>query len=161
MRLESAAGQRLWLSVWQADSRSLESGDLAGSRVFCVCVCVVWKGWGGVGRRLQVAWGVLMLYLTIDFFFLHCAADQWHVTQRPSVLVCEWGMGAWKQDVNHSIIYHLLLLRVLRPPGGDSSISFGTDDNSTPRKDKMASNIFAEPVDPHAHRRNNPPSNSI
>ncbi|XP_032394353.1 jupiter microtubule associated homolog 1 [Etheostoma spectabile] len=48
--------------------------------------------------------------------------------------------------------------RVLRPPGGTSSISFGTDDNSTPRKDKMASNIFAEPEDPHAHRRNNPPT---
>ncbi|XP_024127522.1 jupiter microtubule associated homolog 1b [Oryzias melastigma] len=48
--------------------------------------------------------------------------------------------------------------RVLRPPGGDSSISFGADDNSTPRKNKMASNIFAEPDDPHAHRRNNPPT---
>ncbi|XP_029364632.1 jupiter microtubule associated homolog 1 [Echeneis naucrates] len=48
--------------------------------------------------------------------------------------------------------------RVLRPPGGDSSFSFGTDDNSTPRKNKMASSIFAEPEDPHAHRRNNPPS---
>uniref|UniRef100_G3PF91 Jupiter microtubule associated homolog 1b n=1 Tax=Gasterosteus aculeatus TaxID=69293 RepID=G3PF91_GASAC len=48
--------------------------------------------------------------------------------------------------------------RVLRPPGGTSSISFGADDNSTPRKDKMASNIFAEPEDPHAHRRNNPPT---
>uniref|UniRef100_A0A3P9L535 Jupiter microtubule associated homolog 1b n=1 Tax=Oryzias latipes TaxID=8090 RepID=A0A3P9L535_ORYLA len=49
--------------------------------------------------------------------------------------------------------------RVLRPPGGDSSISFGTDDNTTPqRKNKMASNIFAEPDDPHAHRRNNPPT---
>ncbi|KAG7505581.1 hypothetical protein JOB18_035219 [Solea senegalensis] len=49
--------------------------------------------------------------------------------------------------------------RVLRPPGGDSSISFGTDDGSTPqRKDKMASSIFGEPEDPHAHRRNNPPT---
>ncbi|XP_059203518.1 jupiter microtubule associated homolog 1-like [Centropristis striata] len=49
--------------------------------------------------------------------------------------------------------------RVLGPPGGASSISFGTDDDdSTPRKNKMASNIFAEPVDPHAHRRNNPPT---
>ncbi|XP_070838065.1 jupiter microtubule associated homolog 1-like [Chaetodon trifascialis] len=49
--------------------------------------------------------------------------------------------------------------RVLRPPGGDSSLSFGTDDNTTPqRKSKMASSIFAEPEDPHAHRRNNPPS---
>ncbi|XP_039977566.1 jupiter microtubule associated homolog 1-like [Xiphias gladius] len=49
--------------------------------------------------------------------------------------------------------------RVLRPPGGDSSFSFGTDDNTTPqRKNKMASSIFAEPEDPHAHRRNNPPS---
>uniref|UniRef100_A0A3Q0R116 Jupiter microtubule associated homolog 1b n=1 Tax=Amphilophus citrinellus TaxID=61819 RepID=A0A3Q0R116_AMPCI len=49
--------------------------------------------------------------------------------------------------------------RVLRPPGGDSSFSFGTDDNTTPqRKNKMASSIFAEPDDPHAHRRNNPPS---
>ncbi|XP_061567398.1 jupiter microtubule associated homolog 1-like [Cololabis saira] len=48
--------------------------------------------------------------------------------------------------------------RVLRPPGGDSSITFGTDGNTSPRKDKMASNIFAEPDDPHAHRRNNPPT---
>ncbi|KAM9392863.1 jupiter microtubule associated homolog 1-like isoform 1-T1 [Pholidichthys leucotaenia] len=49
--------------------------------------------------------------------------------------------------------------RVLRPPGGDSNFSFGTDDNTTPqKKNKMASNIFAEPEDPHAHRRNNPPS---
>uniref|UniRef100_A0A3Q3J466 Immunoglobulin V-set domain-containing protein n=1 Tax=Monopterus albus TaxID=43700 RepID=A0A3Q3J466_MONAL len=51
--------------------------------------------------------------------------------------------------------------RVLRPPGGDSSFTFGTDDNTTPqRKNKMASSIFAEPEDPHAHRRNNPPSGS-
>ncbi|XP_029013823.1 jupiter microtubule associated homolog 1-like [Betta splendens] len=49
--------------------------------------------------------------------------------------------------------------RVLRPPGGDSSFTFGTDENSTPqRKNKMASSIFAEPDDPHAHRRNNPPT---
>ncbi|CAL8305605.1 unnamed protein product [Merluccius merluccius] len=48
--------------------------------------------------------------------------------------------------------------RVLRPPGGASNISFGTDDESTPRKNKMASNIFAGPDDPHAHRRNNPPT---
>ncbi|KAG7243606.1 hypothetical protein INR49_011163 [Caranx melampygus] len=49
--------------------------------------------------------------------------------------------------------------RVLRPPGGDSSFTFGTDDNTTPqRKNKMASSIFAEPEDPHAHRRNNPPT---
>ncbi|XP_051245011.1 jupiter microtubule associated homolog 1 isoform X4 [Dicentrarchus labrax] len=49
--------------------------------------------------------------------------------------------------------------RVLRPPGGESSFSLGTDDNTTPqRKSKMASSIFAEPEDPHAHRRNNPPS---
>ncbi|XP_008286279.1 hematological and neurological expressed 1 protein isoform X1 [Stegastes partitus] len=49
--------------------------------------------------------------------------------------------------------------RVLRPPGGETSFSFGTDDNTTPqRKNKMASSIFAEPDDPHAHRRNNPPT---
>ncbi|XP_018612922.2 jupiter microtubule associated homolog 1-like [Scleropages formosus] len=48
--------------------------------------------------------------------------------------------------------------RVLRPPGGVSSISFGTDEEKPPaRKNRMASNIFAEPDDPHAHRRNNPP----
>lgn len=47
--------------------------------------------------------------------------------------------------------------RVLRPPGGASNISFGTDDDKPVRKNKMASNIFAEPDDPHAHRRNNPP----
>ncbi|XP_013870385.1 hematological and neurological expressed 1 protein [Austrofundulus limnaeus] len=49
--------------------------------------------------------------------------------------------------------------RVLRPPGGDSNFSLGADDNTTPqRKNKMASSIFAEPDDPHAHRRNNPPT---
>ncbi|KAM3598124.1 uncharacterized protein V6R79_013852 [Siganus canaliculatus] len=49
--------------------------------------------------------------------------------------------------------------RVLRPPGGESSFSLGTDEeNTTPRKSKMASSIFAEPDDPHAHRRNNPPT---
>ncbi|KAK9978535.1 hypothetical protein ABG768_020283 [Culter alburnus] len=47
--------------------------------------------------------------------------------------------------------------RVLRPPGGASNISFGTDDEKPVRKNKMASSIFAEPDDPHAHRRNNPP----
>ncbi|CAJ1076570.1 jupiter microtubule associated homolog 1-like [Xyrichtys novacula] len=51
--------------------------------------------------------------------------------------------------------------RVLRPPGGDSSFSLGSDENTTPqRKNKMASSIFAEPDDPHAHRRNNPPTGS-
>ncbi|XP_074551951.1 jupiter microtubule associated homolog 1-like [Halichoeres trimaculatus] len=49
--------------------------------------------------------------------------------------------------------------RVLRPPGGDSSFSLGSDENTTPqRRNKMASSIFAEPDDPHAHRRNNPPT---
>ncbi|XP_036409443.1 jupiter microtubule associated homolog 1-like isoform X4 [Megalops cyprinoides] len=48
--------------------------------------------------------------------------------------------------------------RVLRPPGGNSNISFGTDEEKPPaRKNRTASNIFAEPDDPHAHRRNNPP----
>ncbi|XP_069380531.1 jupiter microtubule associated homolog 1 [Paralichthys olivaceus] len=49
--------------------------------------------------------------------------------------------------------------RVLRPPGGETSFTFGTDENTTPqRKNKMASSIFGEPEDPHAHRRNNPPT---
>lgn len=48
--------------------------------------------------------------------------------------------------------------RVLRPPGGGSNISFGNEEEQpAPRKNKMASSIFAEPEDPHAHRRNNPP----
>ncbi|XP_063076812.1 jupiter microtubule associated homolog 1a [Engraulis encrasicolus] len=47
--------------------------------------------------------------------------------------------------------------RVLRPPGGASNISFGTEEDKPAKKDKMASSIFAEPEDPHAHRRNNPP----
>ncbi|XP_030638628.1 jupiter microtubule associated homolog 1a [Chanos chanos] len=48
--------------------------------------------------------------------------------------------------------------RVLRPPGGGSNISFGNEEEKpVNRKDKMASSIFAEPEDPHAHRRNNPP----
>ncbi|XP_077461611.1 jupiter microtubule associated homolog 1a [Stigmatopora argus] len=48
--------------------------------------------------------------------------------------------------------------RVLRPPGGASNISFGNGDDKPPtRKDKMASSVFAEPEDPYANRRNNPP----
>ncbi|XP_029949663.1 jupiter microtubule associated homolog 1a [Salarias fasciatus] len=48
--------------------------------------------------------------------------------------------------------------RVLRPPGGGSNISFGADEEKPPvRKDKMASSVFAEPEDPYANRRNNPP----
>ncbi|XP_076866393.1 jupiter microtubule associated homolog 1b [Brachyhypopomus gauderio] len=47
--------------------------------------------------------------------------------------------------------------RVLRPPGGASNICFGSDEEKPTRKNRMASNIFAEPDDPHAHRRNNPP----
>ncbi|KAF7686402.1 jupiter microtubule associated homolog 1b [Silurus meridionalis] len=47
--------------------------------------------------------------------------------------------------------------RVLRPPGGASNICFGSDEERPVRKNRMASNIFAEPEDPHAHRRNNPP----
>ncbi|KAG7255540.1 hypothetical protein CRUP_018055 [Coryphaenoides rupestris] len=48
--------------------------------------------------------------------------------------------------------------RVLNPPGGASNISFGTDKDKPPvRKNKMASSVFAEPEDPYAHRRNNPP----
>uniref|UniRef100_A0A4W5KXL5 Uncharacterized protein n=1 Tax=Hucho hucho TaxID=62062 RepID=A0A4W5KXL5_9TELE len=58
----------------------------------------------------------------------------------------------------YSILLIALSLRVLRPPGGASNISFGNDEEKPPnRKNKMASNIFAEPDDPHAHRRNNPP----
>lgn len=48
--------------------------------------------------------------------------------------------------------------RVLRPPGGTSNICFGTEEEKPARKNRMASNIFAGPDDPHAHRRNNPPS---
>ncbi|XP_026069687.1 jupiter microtubule associated homolog 1 isoform X1 [Carassius auratus] len=47
--------------------------------------------------------------------------------------------------------------RVLHPPGGDSNICFGTDELKAVKKNKMASSIFSEPEDPHAHRRNNPP----
>ncbi|XP_026216474.1 jupiter microtubule associated homolog 1a [Anabas testudineus] len=48
--------------------------------------------------------------------------------------------------------------RVLRPPGGGSNISFGADEEKPPvRKNKMASSVFAEPEDPYANRRNNPP----
>ncbi|XP_043097131.1 jupiter microtubule associated homolog 1a [Puntigrus tetrazona] len=47
--------------------------------------------------------------------------------------------------------------RVLRPPGGGSNICFGADEEKPVKKNKMASSIFAEPEDPHAHRRNNPP----
>ncbi|XP_016891092.1 jupiter microtubule associated homolog 1a isoform X2 [Cynoglossus semilaevis] len=47
--------------------------------------------------------------------------------------------------------------RVLRPPGGASNITFGADEEKPVRKDKMASSVFAEPEDPYANRRNNPP----
>ncbi|XP_029358998.1 jupiter microtubule associated homolog 1a [Echeneis naucrates] len=48
--------------------------------------------------------------------------------------------------------------RVLRPPGGGSNISLGADEEKPPvRKNKMASSVFAEPEDPYANRRNNPP----
>lgn len=50
------------------------------------------------------------------------------------------------------------LSRVLRPPGGGSNISLGADEEKPPvRKNKMASSVFAEPEDPYANRRNNPP----
>lgn len=50
------------------------------------------------------------------------------------------------------------LCRVLRPPGGGSNISLGTEEEKPPvRKNKMASSVFAEPEDPYANRRNNPP----
>lgn len=52
----------------------------------------------------------------------------------------------------------LSLSRVLRPPGGGSNISLGADEEKPPvRKNKMASSVFAEPEDPYANRRNNPP----
>ncbi|KAM9769561.1 jupiter microtubule associated homolog 1a [Menidia menidia] len=48
--------------------------------------------------------------------------------------------------------------RILRPPGGGSNISLGADEEKPPvRKNKMASSVFAEPEDPYANRRNNPP----
>lgn len=46
----------------------------------------------------------------------------------------------------------------MRPPGGGSNISLGADEEKPPvRKNKMASSVFAEPEDPYANRRNNPP----
>ncbi|XP_037546508.1 jupiter microtubule associated homolog 1a [Nematolebias whitei] len=48
--------------------------------------------------------------------------------------------------------------RVLRPPGGGSNISLGSEEEKLPaKKNKMASSVFAEPEDPYANRRNNPP----
>ncbi|XP_033827561.1 jupiter microtubule associated homolog 1a [Periophthalmus magnuspinnatus] len=47
--------------------------------------------------------------------------------------------------------------RVLRPPGGGSNISFGNEEEKPVRVNKMASSVFAEPEDPYANRRNNPP----
>uniref|UniRef100_A0A3B4BAT8 Jupiter microtubule associated homolog 1a n=1 Tax=Periophthalmus magnuspinnatus TaxID=409849 RepID=A0A3B4BAT8_9GOBI len=46
---------------------------------------------------------------------------------------------------------------VLRPPGGGSNISFGNEEEKPVRVNKMASSVFAEPEDPYANRRNNPP----
>lgn len=47
--------------------------------------------------------------------------------------------------------------RVLRPPGGGSNICFGAEEEKPVRVNKMASSVFAEPEDPYANRRNNPP----
>uniref|UniRef100_A0A8C6WK93 Jupiter microtubule associated homolog 1a n=1 Tax=Neogobius melanostomus TaxID=47308 RepID=A0A8C6WK93_9GOBI len=41
--------------------------------------------------------------------------------------------------------------RVLRPPGGGSNISFGTEEEKPVRVNKMASSVFAEPEDPYAN----------
>uniref|UniRef100_A0A665TGM9 Jupiter microtubule associated homolog 1a n=1 Tax=Echeneis naucrates TaxID=173247 RepID=A0A665TGM9_ECHNA len=59
-------------------------------------------------------------------------------------------------DIDSSMIASSV--RVLRPPGGGSNISLGADEEKPPvRKNKMASSVFAEPEDPYANRRNNPP----
>lgn len=58
----------------------------------------------------------------------------------------------------HCVAERLFHSRVLRPPGGGSNISLGADEEKPPvRKNKMASSVFAEPEDPYANRRNNPP----
>lgn len=60
--------------------------------------------------------------------------------------------------VEHLLPPPLSLCRVLRPPGGGSNISLGAEEEKPPaRKNKMASSVFAEPEDPYANRRNNPP----
>eukprot|EP00062_Callorhinchus_milii_P004779 gi/632943496/ref/XP_007886980.1/ PREDICTED: hematological and neurological expressed 1 protein isoform X2 [Callorhinchus milii] len=70
-----------------------------------------------------------------------------------------WGIAGkvppcYNQDV-------CILSRVLQPPGGGSSISFGVEENVKPqqsRANKTASNIFGPPVDSQpAVRRSNPP----
>lgn len=115
-------------------------------REWRLCWCaywhLVWKGWGGAGEKPSNILGAFLCFIQLLILLLL----------------------AWKNThtskYNH--FFSLFLLRVLRPPGGDSNFSLGTDDNTTPqRKNKMASSIFAEPDDPHAHRRNNPPSNFL
>lgn len=65
--------------------------------------------------------------------------------------------SVYNQGVSDSVQY-FCLSRVLRPPGGGSNISLGADEEKPPvRKNKMASSVFAEPEDPYANRRNNPP----
>lgn len=86
MRLESAAGQRLGLSVWQADSRGLESGgDLAGISCFFVFfflsfLCGMFiKDLGWSREKVACSLGLphvlfhYWFYLLFSFFSYFCA----------------------------------------------------------------------------------------
>lgn len=55
------------VTVWQADSRGLESKDLAGSLCFCGCgMCMKWFEWS---IEKVVAWGILLFLFDYWFFW--------------------------------------------------------------------------------------------
>lgn len=80
--------------------------------------------------------------------------SNWCVVVVNSDLIVTTRKGNHQSD---TVLDLLSLFRVLRPPGGASNITFGADEEKPVRKDKMASSVFAEPEDPYANRRNNPP----
>lgn len=62
------------VTVWQADSRGLESKDLAGSLCFCGCgMCIKWFEWS---IEKVVAWGILLFLF--DYWFLLISV-MWHM----------------------------------------------------------------------------------
>lgn len=74
------------VTVWQADSRGLESKDLAGSLCFCGCgVCMWWFEWS---VEKVVAWGILLFLF--DYWFLEGGGGGFPIMQLISVM---WHMG--------------------------------------------------------------------
>ncbi|MEQ2221680.1 hypothetical protein ILYODFUR_018194 [Ilyodon furcidens] len=89
-----------------------------------------------------------------------CTGRRWklHAERPPAVTRPRNFLLQGNSATNCATVQPSLLFMVLRPPGGGSNISLGADEEKPPvRKNKMASSVFAEPEDPYANRRNNPP----